>query len=379
MTVQWVPIESVLRRRLETVMVEPDERYSTFGVRNNFRGAFDAGDLLGADTKYKVLYRARAGDLVYLKLGAWERAFAMIPEELDQHVASSEFVLYEPDVQRIDPRFLSHLMAWPALLDGIGGESKGTNVRRRRLSPDVFEAARIPLPDLPTQRAIASRLDLIGGARHRVSPGSSCSRAADAILAEALSSGVERPLGDGLRRRQDAALVEESVKYSMAGVRNAGKGVFDSGVILGSQTKYRHLRPLHPGDLVYPKLGAWAGAFAVVPQDCEGRWVSPEFVTYQIDTDVLDPDFLRSLVAWDAFVDRVAGLSVGTNVNRRRLAPETLESLPVRLPSVDQQHRLGQQLAVIRQADDLLERRAHLLDSLLPAARKEEFRHLLGS
>lgn len=378
MTVEWVPIGEVAEMVRTPVEIDPDRSYRRIGLYSWAKGFLHRPAAPGSDMGSLRYFTFPEGSLVLSNIQAWEGAIGVAGESERGFVASNRFLPYVPDSQ-LDVGYWFHFLASPRGMEILQKASPGTTMRNRTLRRDLFEAARIPLPDLPTQRAIASRLDLIGGARHRVSPGSSCSRAADAILAEALSSGVERPLGDGLRRRQDAALVEESVKYSMAGVRNAGKGVFDSGVILGSQTKYRHLRPLHPGDLVYPKLGAWAGAFAVVPQDCEGRWVSPEFVTYQIDTDVLDPDFLRSLVAWDAFVDRVAGLSVGTNVNRRRLAPETLESLPVRLPSVDQQHRLGQQLAVIRQADDLLERRAHLLDSLLPAARKEEFRHLLGS
>lgn len=379
MTVQWVPIGSVLRRRLEAVMVEPDERYSTFGVRNNFRGAFDAGDLLGADTKYKVLYRARAGDLVYLKLGAWERAFAMIPEELDQHVASSEFVLYEPDVQRIDPRFLSHLMAWPALLDGIGGESKGTNVRRRRLSPDVFEAARIPLPDLPTQRSIASRLEIVSTAVATSPPvrHDRVSALRESLMEHSAAAGV--PLGEILKFSDAEVRVEPDHVYPFAGVLGGGRGVLLRGSRFGRETSYTKLRRITSGQLVYSRLKAFEGAITIVPDVAEGRFVSSEFPTFDPVLSRVDAVWLGNLCRSSKFHALLSDRSQGIGARRERLSVKDFLRIEVPLPDLDVQRRMAKELDQISRVELLHAQRQHLLDSLLPAARNEEFRHLLAS
>jgi len=164
----------------------------------------------------------------------------------------------------------------------------------------------------------------------------------------------------------------------MLGMRNRGRGAFDAGVLLGSETKYSRLMRVHAGDLIYLKLGAWEGAFGIVPQELDGRHTSQEFVSYELDLDQVDRDFLEAMVTWDAFAFRVGGLSKGTNLRRRRLHPDVFEGLSIPLPTLDRQRELGRQLSLLRRAGAQIERRDELTRALLPAARNEEFRKLLS-
>lgn len=151
-------------------------------------------------------------------------------------------------------------------------------------------------------------------------------------------------LGEVLVRAGNPAAVDPTVDYPTLGVKSHARGAFDSGVLHGSQTAYASLTQVHEGWIVYPKLMAWEGALALVPADLNGHWVTPEFVSYEISSEALNLDFLRHLIAWPGFLERVRAGSSGTNVRRRRLQPAAFEAITVPLPPRCQQDRIASHL-----------------------------------
>lgn len=141
-----------------------------------------------------------------------------------------------------------------------------------------------------------------------------------------------------------ADTVVPSDTYPMLGVRSFAGGAFASGEIVGSDTRYSRLLKVARGDFVYPKLMAWEGAFAFVPSELEGRFVSPEFCTFEVDESKADPRFLSYFFQRPATWARVAGNSTGTNVRRRRLYPRDFLTQEIELPSLQQQHEIASRL-----------------------------------
>jgi len=138
--------------------------------------------------------------------------------------------------------------------------------------------------------------------------------------------------------------VVETQSYRFVGVRSFAGGCFDAGEKLGSETRYSTLNAVVTGDFVYPKLMAWEGAFARVPEAFDGWVVSPEFCTFVIDTSTADPlyvdYFFRRPESWE----EVAGRSIGTNVRRRRLYPDDFLAKEIRLPDIAEQRRIAARL-----------------------------------
>jgi type I restriction enzyme, S subunit len=159
--------------------------------------------------------------------------------------------------------------------------------------------------------------------------------------------------------------------YAMVGVRSFGGGCFASGEISGSQTRYAKLLRLAAGDLVYPKLMAWEGAFAFVPETLAGRYVSPEFCTFEVNHSRADPSYLRYLFQRPDTWREVAGKSAGTNVRRRRLYPAAFLAHEINLPSLEEQRniaaRLHEILTRVGAGAELLRRNA-LLSEALPVS-----------
>lgn len=149
------------------------------------------------------------------------------------------------------------------------------------------------------------------------------------------------PLGEVLHRAGTSESVDASRLYPTLGVKSHARGAFDSGVLQGASTAYRTLTKVQAGWLVYPKLMAWEGALAMVPTELGHRWVTPEFVAYDVIGEELSREYLGHLIAWGGFLDWVRAGSAGTNVRRRRLQPAALEAIQIPLPSRPEQDRIA--------------------------------------
>lgn len=152
------------------------------------------------------------------------------------------------------------------------------------------------------------------------------------------------PLREIVDRVERLVEVDPLEEYPMAGVRSFGGGCFDSGRLSGADTKYRKFIRLRHGDLVYPKLMAWEGAFAVVPSEFDGYYSSTEFCTFKVRAGRADTRYLAHLFRWKETWGRVAATSIGTNVRRRRLYPEAFLDRSVPLPDLSEQERLAARL-----------------------------------
>lgn len=180
------------------------------------------------------------------------------------------------------------------------------------------------------------------------------------------------PLSEVLVPVERAVTVVPTDIYAMVGVRSFGGGCFASGEISGSETRYPRLLRLAAGDLVYPKLMAWEGAFAFVPETLAGRYVSPEFCTFEVNQSQADPGYLRYLFQRPDTWREVAGKSAGTNVRRRRLYPAAFLVHEINLPSLEEQRsvaaRLHEILTRVGTGIEILRRNARLSEVLPVAA-----------
>ena len=151
-------------------------------------------------------------------------------------------------------------------------------------------------------------------------------------------------IGDVLQQVTRAIPVNVLATYKTMGVRSFGRGAFMAPELEGQKTKYSTLRRVEKDDLVYPKLMAWEGAFAVVPAELDGYMVSPEFCTFVADTDRLTVGYMRHLFAWPDFVQRLSQNATGTNVRRQRLQPKQLLEAQIPLPTIGDQRVISARL-----------------------------------
>ena len=179
-----------------------------------------------------------------------------------------------------------------------------------------------------------------------------------------------RPLSAALQRVERSEEVNSGGTYRMLGVRSFGRGAFAANDLKGIDTRYRKLLRVESDDLVYPKLMAWEGAFARVTAGLSGRFVSPEFCTFQA-TEEADSRFVEYALRTPWIAEAVAGSSGGTNLRRRRLYPDGFLKREIPLPDIDEQRRIAAHLdrasKLATRACELRERSARRTTALHPS------------
>jgi type I restriction enzyme S subunit len=112
---------------------------------------------------------------------------------------------------------------------------------------------------------------------------------------------------------------------------------------------------------------AWEGALGIVPNNCDGLVVSPEFPVFEVDRTKVFPEVLDIYFRTPSIWPTLSGVSTGTNVRRRRLNPQEFLSYKLPLPSRDTQILLRNTNNRIDAAKRLQFETELQLEAMLPA------------
>src|SRR5215208_6376770 len=74
-------------------------------------------------------------------------------------------------------------------------------------------------------------------------------------------------------------IIDDGQEYKTVGVRWYGNGTFVRERLLGANINRKQQWEIRAGDVVYNKLFAWKGAFAIADENVNGCIVSDKFPT----------------------------------------------------------------------------------------------------
>ncbi len=372
MTWPMVALGKLLYPAVDRVSLLPDETYAQVTARLWGKGLALRGRLLGAEIAASHQNRVRAGQFVISKIDARHGAFGIVPPDLDGAVVSNDFPVFDVDNEIV----LMEYVAWVSRTDwfvALCRNASEGSTNRVRLKEARFLSQEIPLPPLPEQRRIVDWLDAAAVQSTRATL---LIREVDEDLLQAarniIYSAGKRPeawmpCGSFLRQRPMGVRVQADVDYSFAGVYSFGNGVFRSEVKSGATFSYSSLTRISTGDFIYPKLMAWEGALGVVPAECDGLVVSPEFPVFEIDAEIVKPVVVDTFFRDPRTLPMLRSASSGTNMRRRRIQPSRFLELKMPIPRDGEQALIADLL--IRR-DEVLSRHRESLDgltALLPA------------
>src|ERR1700722_211318 len=95
-----------------------------------------------------------------------------------------------------------------------------------------------------------------------------------------------------LRRADGKITLDDVADYQCVGLRLYGRGAFIRELKSGATIKRKQQWLLRAGDVVYNKLFAWKGTFAIADASVNGCIVSDKFPTYTLDPTAVSPEFL---------------------------------------------------------------------------------------
>lgn len=368
--VEQVRLGDVLELQRRKVAVDATDEYVEVGLRSFGKGVFHKPATTGDQLGNKKVYRVEPGDLLISNVFAWEGALAVASDAELGLIGSHRFMTWTP--RRADrvlvPYLWHYLLSEPGLLR-LRRASPGSAGRNRTLGIAAFEQITIPLPDFSEQQDIAARLDRIAATS------ASFGTPPTAVLRDHLLDSVsERSrIGDIAALARQPVRVKATDTYPNLGILNRARGVFRKPPMHGSETKYSTLYVVHAGQLIYSKLFGWEGSVGIVPEWADGWFVSSEFPTFDVRTDVVDLKYFEQVLRWRGLSEQLAAATSGMGQRRQRVQTNQFEALEVPLPDLPTQRRISAILLRLAEVEDLVTRRKAMSAALLPAARNQAF------
>lgn len=357
----------------------PGTVYRQLGVKLWGEGAYEREPLDGAATKYATLSRVEADDIVVNKIWARNGSVAVVQEVLDGCYVSGEFPTFTAIRGKLLPRWVHWFTKTPGFWAQCDEKSRGTS-GKNRIKPEQFLKVEVPLPPLEEQRRIAARIEELAAKieeartlRQQVEL--ECDALCRAIIFDRSNgTSTPTPMRELVTMREPDVVVRREETYSFAGVYCFGRGVFRGPRRSGMEFAYTRLTRLRTGDFVYPKLMAWEGALGVVPPECDGLVVSPEFPVFEVIQGRVLPETLDVYFRTPSVWPVLSGASTGTNVRRRRLNPNDFLAFEIPLPPLVTQRKLQQVKARVEGIKRLQTETAAELNALLPSILDKAFR-----
>lgn len=383
MATSTVPLSDLMTLVSEPCRVDPQQSYPNLGIYGFARGVFSKPPIDGAKTSASTLYRVRKNQFIYSRLFAFEGAYAIVPEEMDGVFVSNEYPTFDVDHDRLLSRYLLWMFKRPDVWRQVAVGSKGMGDRRQRVHPEQVLGYRIVLPSLDEQRRFVARMDRVAQlleaarngldvlARDRRALAVALACRPDLSAAEKLRSGWTRvTLADALRPGAEPVQVSPEDSYPNLGIYSYARGVFAKPPIDGATTSARVLYRVRAGQFIYSRLFAFEGAFAIVPADLDGAFVSSEFPPF----DILPSDgaaFLRAYFSDARTWQSLQAGSLGLGSRRQRVNESHLLRHELWMPPDSERARLAKVLAALDRAGNSAIPEA--MKALIPAMLHEVF------
>lgn len=385
-----VPLGELLERSEEWIDIRPDQRYRQVTVRLWGEGVVERSEVSGADIAASRRLVVQNGQFIFSRIDARNGAFGIVPEFLDGAVVSNDFPVFSVRQERLIPSYLGWLSRTPGFVDRCRTASEGTT-NRVRLKEDRFLSLTIPLPLLAEQRRIVSRIEEL---------------VAKIELARELRKQAMVQTGDVVPALLHATMENLKDKQGTLGqgIISARNGLSRRPSGVESGPVVLRLADLSTGkiDLSNPRRGALseseleaysltAGDLLFVrvngSRDIVGRCIpfhgAPERICFndhlirvRLDMGVFEPEFVAVMTRSPTvreFIGETAITTAGQfTINQRMLA-----DMPMPIPSLGEQQRIGPRVTDLEASVDTLRLRqsetASALDALVPSVLDRAF------
>jgi type I restriction enzyme S subunit len=148
-------------------------------------------------------------------------------------------------------------------------------------------------------------------------------------------------IGDLVKQIEEHKKVEADKDYKLIGVRWYGEGTFHRETVKGGAISATYLTPVIPNAVIYNRLFAWKGSFAVVPIEHEGHFVSNEFPQFIVDERRILPHYLFLFFMCAGTIEAVKASSIGSAaVSRNRFKEEEFLDFEIPLPPISTQEAI---------------------------------------
>ena len=161
-------------------------------------------------------------------------------------------------------------------------------------------------------------------------------------------------IGNVVAMNKDIIYIDPNIEYTRLTVRLFNKGILVRDRVQGALIGTKRQTRVKEGQFIISKIDGKSAAFGIVDSSLEGAIVTPDFMVYDIDTTKILPEYLELVLMNDAILNQFANSSSGTT-GRRRLSQKVFENTQIALPTIEEQHKLIEEILKIRESQKSLE------------------------
>ena len=162
------------------------------------------------------------------------------------------------------------------------------------------------------------------------------------------SDHPELRLKDIVRQVRRAVKPKTDETYKLVGVRLYGAGARIQGKFSGATLQAPSLYRVEHGDIIYNKMWASKGTFALIGSDIGACFSTSEYPAFQA-IDGNSPDFIFRVLSQPRFWSRAEAWSSGST-DRTRLNPTDFLTLPIPVPAPSEQRAIAEVLRSVEEA-----------------------------
>lgn len=166
-------------------------------------------------------------------------------------------------------------------------------------------------------------------------------------------------IGSLILRNRDKEILEDNKEYKQVTIKLYGKGVVQRGseLILGKNIGTKNQFRISEGQFIMSKIDARNGAFGIVPAELEGAITTQDFLSYNINTEKILPEFFNLITGTKHFAELCQRASSGTT-GRQRVNEKDFLVFKIPVPEIALQSK------IVNQYNDNVERERELRSRL---------------
>lgn len=146
-------------------------------------------------------------------------------------------------------------------------------------------------------------------------------------------------IGSFLSRSKELVTLQDNIVYKRVSVSTIGKGIAVRDTKLGKDIGTKKQYFVKKGQFLLSKIDARNGAFGVVPEEADGAIITGNFWAFDVDYNLLNPQYLVLVTQTKQFVGFAEKCSNGTT-NRHYLQEDAFLQQSIPLPSLEEQERI---------------------------------------
>ncbi len=147
------------------------------------------------------------------------------------------------------------------------------------------------------------------------------------------------PIGSFLIKSRLKILIEDDIVYQRVTVKINNNGVVPRDTEIGKNIGTKQQYIVKAGQFLMSKIDARNGAFGLVPENLDGAIVTNDFPVFDVDSSVINPEFLVLITTTKEFINFAQSCSSGTT-NRQRIDIDMFLNVNIPLPSLTEQNRI---------------------------------------